>query len=220
MPNADIQELLQRLLDLHNRYARTPRAIVTGERLQAVLTSGGDVDVENISIREPLIEHVGHLPIIAAFLYPHLEHKQEVDLGRALIMVAIHDIGETATGDIMTYKKTDKDSEEENEIARRILPPELLPYFDEFELRESFDAKFAKSVDALAPFLHEVDMPNLTRKRFAVHNFNSAKIDAKKRPLFGWDRTLLAMFEAIMDIYRKIERNEPTGLTTLTDLDS
>ena len=140
------RKLIQDLLNLQNKYARTPRAIVTGERLQALLSRGNNIDVEDLSVREPLIEHVGRLPIIATYLYPHLEHKAEVNLGRTLTMISIHDIGETVTGDIMTYKKNDKDTEEENEIARKLISPELLPFFNEFELRESYDAKFAKSV--------------------------------------------------------------------------
>ena len=212
------RKLIQDLLNLQNKYARTPRAIVTGERLQALLSRGNNIDVEDLSVREPLIEHVGHLPIIAAYLYPHLEHKAEVNLGRTLTMISIHDIGETVTGDIMTYKKNDKDTEEENEIARKLISPELLPFFNEFELRESYDAKFAKSVDAFAPFLHESDKPNLTRKRFKVHDFGSVKIEAKKRPLFIWDKTLLDMFEVIMETFRKIEQGEPTGFDSVTDL--
>jgi len=39
--------------------------------------------------------HVGHLPVIASYLHQFCEHKDSIDLGRTLMMLAIHDIGET-----------------------------------------------------------------------------------------------------------------------------
>ena len=211
-------QLIQQLLDLQNKYARTPRAIVTGERLEYALSRGANINIEEAHIREKLLEHVGHLPVIAAFLHTHLEHREKVNLGRSLIMLAVHDIGETITGDVLTYHKSDKQSEEENAIAKTLLPKEFIPYFDEFELRETFDAKYAKSVDAIAPLLHELDMPNLTRNRFQTYGFNSTNIRTKKRKLFEWDNSLLQLFESMTDAYRKIERGEPTGFKTIIDL--
>lgn len=48
-------------------------------------------------VRETLSEYVGSLPIIATYIHPFLDHK--VDLGKVLIILAIHDIGELRTGD-------------------------------------------------------------------------------------------------------------------------
>lgn len=208
-------ELIQKLIDLQNGYAAVPRAIVTGERLRHALASMARIiDVEDEMLREPLIEHVGHLPIIASFLHPHIEHSKDVDLGRVLTMLSIHDIGETVLGDTLTYAKNKKQTEEENEVARKLLNRAHIPLFEEFELRESFDAKFAKSVDAMAPFLHEIDKPKLTRKRFVHWKFNSKHIEAKKRPLFEWDAVLKAMFREYLAAFHFIERGEPTGFVT------
>ena len=60
-------------------------------------------DFNDEMIRESLLEHVGCLPIIACFLHPYLDKK--VDLGRVLIMLTVHDIGEIETGDEMTFTK-------------------------------------------------------------------------------------------------------------------
>lgn len=212
------RQIIKGLLKLQNNYAFTYRTMITRERFSYAVQGSDGIDVEAKNFREPLIEHVGHLPIIASFLHPHLEHRKEVDLGRVLIMLSIHDIGETIVGDVMAYKKNVAHAEKEHEEALKLLTPDLIAYYEEFEAGESWDAKFAHSVDAAAPFLHEIIMPNLTRKRFAVHDFNSEKIEKKKRPMFVWDSVLADIFEIVLDTYHKIERNEPTGLDTNFDL--
>lgn len=156
--------------------------------------------------------------MLASFLHSHIEHRDEVNLGRVLIMLSIHDIGETVLGDILTYDKKSEDTEKENEVVKKLLPVELVPYFDEFEARETLDAKYAKSIDAVAPFLHEIDMPNLTRKRFAVYKFGSKNIETKKKIYFEWDSVLKDMFAVILDSYHKIDKGEPSGFKVITDL--
>jgi putative hydrolase of HD superfamily len=212
------RELIQSLIDLQNKYAKTYRAMVTCERLGHLLARAGEVDVLREEIREPLIEHVGHLPVIASFIHPHITHSADVNLGRALVMLSIHDIGETVTGDFLTYTKTVDHETEEAEVTRKLLPPTLRTYFDEFEEMESLDAKFAKSVDAVAPFLHEISAPNLTRTRFKKYGITSQIVETKKKALFEWDPVLREMFTEIIEIYRKIERREPTGLVGGVDL--
>ena len=211
--------LIQELLDLQNAYARVPRAIVTGERLQHELSKGAkEIDVKRQDLREPLLEHVGHLPVLASFLHSRIEHSREVNLGRVLVMLSIRDIGETVVGDVLAYDKKPGETEKENEVARKLLPTDLVVYFDEFEERETLDAKYAKSIDAIAPFLHEIGMPNLTRKRFAAYGFGSKNIEAKKRVLFEWDEVLKDMFAEILDAFHKIERGEQSGFKVVADL--
>ena len=213
-----IHHIVQQLLDLQNKYARTPRKNVTGERLSYALVSKKEIDLADPSICEPLIEHIGHLPIIATFLYPLLTHKSEVDIGKVLVMISIHDIAETETGDVLSYDKDDGHARNEDSIARKLISPDLISYYEEFEAQESFDAKFAKAVDALAPILHEIDMPKLTLKRFAFHNFNSAKVESKKRKYFEWDQFLEEVFATVMEAYAKLEKGEQNGFRVLTDL--
>ncbi len=209
------KELIQNLINLQNGYANVPRAIITSERLKyAHAMMAKKIDVEDTMLREPLLEHVGHLPIIASFLHPHIEHTKEVDLGRVLIMLSIHDIGETVLGDVISYSKNADQTEEENQIVQKLLPKQLLSYFEEFEERKSFDAKYAKSVDSMAPFLHEIEKPKLTLQRFAFWNLDSKKIETKKRELFEWDSVLKQMFEVYLDAFHAIERGEPTGFTS------
>ena len=81
------KQIIKELLDLQNNYSFTFRAMVTSERISHCLNNPGEINIKEKRVREPLIEHVGHLPIIASFLYSHLENKDKVNLGRTLIML-------------------------------------------------------------------------------------------------------------------------------------
>ncbi len=203
------QAIADKLISLQRAYAFTYRAMVTEERYTGLVESGilKDYAINMTALREPLIEHVGHLPIIASFLHSLIEHRNEVDLGRALIMLSIHDIGETVVGDQFAYTKTDAHAVSEEAAAKLLLSEELFAYYTEMEQRESLDAKFAKSIDAMAPFLHEMSRPELTSKRFAFYQFNTEKIRTKKRPYFEWDAVLLALFDEFMERFWQIEKD-------------
>jgi len=199
-----IPEIVENLIKLQQAYASTLRAMVTEERYNGLVESGliKDFTYDSEFIREPLIEHVGHLPVIASYLHPYIEHRDEVDLGRALIMLSVHDIGETEVGDILTFAKPNSHVDSEFEAAQKLLPDYLYKYFEEIEKRETIDSKFAKAVDSVAPILHEVVLPKVTLERFKHHNFNIEKIVAKKKEHFEWDSVLLEIFEYLIDKYR------------------
>ena len=205
-----IPKIVENLIKLQQAYAFTFRATVTEERYKGLVDSGliNDFTYDSEFIREPLIEHVGHLPIIASYLHPYIEHQNDVDLGRVLIMLSVHDIGETEVGDILTYTKPDSHVDLEFEAARKLLPDYLYKYFLEVEERETLDAKFAKAVDSVAPFLNEMVLPKVTLERFEHHNFNVEKIVAKKKEYFEWDSVLIDIFEYLMDKYRQMERDQ------------
>ncbi len=203
------ERLANQLLEHQSKYASVSRWIPTEERYKRLIQSGliTEWNYDNEAVREPLIEHVGHLPIIAVFLHQHIEHCEEVNLGRVLIMLAIHDIGETEVGDVLTYNKTSKVEESELAAAKRLLPPSLFGLFSEFEERETVDAKFAKAVDSIAPILREITLPpEVISGRFEYYNFNKDMIVNKKRPHFEWDKVLLEMFVDLMDKYPQIEK--------------
>jgi putative hydrolase of HD superfamily len=206
----NISQITQNLIKLQQAYSSTFRAMVTGERYKNLIESGliKDFSYDSEFIREPLIEHVGHLPIIASYLHSYIEHRDKVDLGRALIMLSVHDIGETEVGDVLTYSKPDISVELESEAARKLLPDYLYKYFEEIEKRETLDAKFAKAVDSIAPILHEMVLPKVTLERFKHHNFDVKKIIAKKKEHFEWDGVLLEIFEYLIGRYRQMEKHQ------------
>lgn len=163
-----------------------------------------DINYNNKLIREPLIEHVGHLPIIASFLYPYLENKNIINLGRVLIMLAIHDIGETVTDDIVSYLKNTQHEKNEEEAVKSLLNTEQLLFYQELKQGDTIDAKYANSIDKLAPLLVELESPELHIARHKYYGFTIQTIINKKRPIMERNTTLLSIFDyciATMKIY-------------------
>ncbi|MEK7658395.1 MAG: HD domain-containing protein [Patescibacteria group bacterium] len=208
MLKENISEIVEGLLKLQKKYSSTPRSIVTYDRNKNIIESGllKEYNYDSEIIREPLIEHVGHLPIIASYLHQFIEHKNKVDLGKSLIILSVHDIGETEVGDMITYSKTKSHEKAEEKAAFKILPDYLYKYFIEYDEAKTIDAKFAKSVDSLAPLLHELTLPKITAERFKYHNFSVDKIVVKKKVYFKWDNVLSKIFDYVTDELRKIEK--------------
>jgi hypothetical protein len=98
------KEILNNLMGLHQAYSETMRVPITAECLQYV--NRDNVDIEKDKVRELLMEHVRHLPMIAAFLYPRIDSTDNINLGRVLTMLSTHDVGETEVGDVFTFDKT------------------------------------------------------------------------------------------------------------------
>ena len=105
-------------------------------------------------------EHAWHMAIMA---YLFREYSNEpVDIARVMLMCLIHDIVEIDAGDTYAYdpdlKATQKEREEKaKERIFSILPEdqknELIALFDEFEARETADARFARAMDNFQPLL-------------------------------------------------------------------
>lgn len=183
---------------------------MTKERFKHFANADPDLalDLDNTPLNEPLIEHVGHLPITAAYFHQFLEHKDRVDLGRSLAMLAIHDIGETELGDVFTYTKTEADETAEIEAALKLLPEYQQKIFLEYEAQDTFAAKYAKAIDAMAGFLPTLDMPHIIIKRFHKRGARVDDVVNRKRSLMEWDTTLLNIFDISMEQAYRAERGE------------
>ncbi len=207
------KEILERLIELQERYSFEKRHLVTGDRYVQIIETGlvPEGDFGNPAVREPLLEHVGHLPVLAAFLHPYLEHSKEIDLGRVLIMLAIHDIGETEVGDVFTYDKTDSQEDVEFKAAMKLIEPEQQVVYQEYEERISLEAKYAKCIDALAPVVHSVRRPQIKIDNFRMKGRVVQDIIDKKTQYFEWDQLMKEIFELCMEHYLKIEQGE-TGI--------
>ena len=94
------------------------------------------------------------------------EHAPEpVDIARVITMLLLHDIVEIDAGDTFIYAASDpavaaQQEADELAAAHRIfslLPADqaarLRALWDEFEAKETSDAKFAKTIDRLQPIL-------------------------------------------------------------------
>ena len=171
--------------------------------------SSFEYDPHHDLVREGLVEHVGLLPILATTLYPYVA-SDEIDLGEALTILAIHDIGETVTGDTNTFIKTDSEADEEQEIAKKLLDPMYLDLYELGEDPSTPSSRFAKSMDKLvAEYLDYICPPEVTLKRYAVMldlNTPDEIIDKKlshKGKYFEWHPFLKEHFAHVLEVSHK-----------------
>jgi putative hydrolase of HD superfamily len=109
---------------------------------------------------ESSAEHSWHLALMAIVLAA--DHAPDVDLGRVVSMLVIHDLVEVEAGDVPIYDeqlRTDIVAEEQRAAAALFgrLPPEegsrLLALWQEFEAAGTDAARFARAIDRLQPLL-------------------------------------------------------------------
>jgi putative hydrolases of HD superfamily len=144
--------------------------VTDGDRLRAQVRFLLEIDrVKQVVRHNPLAdgsrrendaEHMWHLTVLALVLAEHAD--EPVDLLRVLTMVAIHDVVEIDAGDVLVYDEATRVSSAaaERAAADRIfglLPADQASAFravwDEFEARQSADARFAAAIDRLQPLL-------------------------------------------------------------------
>jgi putative hydrolase of HD superfamily len=111
---------------------------------------------------ETSAEHSWHVAMMAWLLAEHAA-PPGIDASRALRMLLIHDIVEIDAGDTLLYAEAEAhraQRERELQAAERLfglLPEaqgrELRALWDEFEARETPEAKFAAAIDRLQPLL-------------------------------------------------------------------
>jgi putative hydrolases of HD superfamily len=106
-------------------------------------------------------EHSWHLAMAAMILAE--QSDEMVDLPRVIMMLLIHDIVEIDAGDTFYYDDVGREdkAEREQRAADRIfglLPDdqtfELRALWEEFEARETAEARFANALDRLMPLIH------------------------------------------------------------------
>lgn len=110
------------------------------------------------SRREGDAEHAWHLAIMALLLGEYA--PEGIDLLRVVSMVLIHDLVEIDAGDTYVYDAAGVATQRERELAAADRIFALLPedqgkqmraLWDEFEARETPEAKFARSLDCIQP---------------------------------------------------------------------
>ncbi len=189
------KECLAKLLDLLARYSGVYRGPYLPSRVgQGVAEPGSNL------MRESLADHIGALPIVATFLYSYLGEK-ELDIGKVLLMLAIHDIGETVTGDILTVKrqKTENEVVTEREAALSQLAADYHAIYEEFERNKSREAKFAHSIDKISPNLYELMIDkDLARQRHTHFGFNIIEAVEKDRNLMEWNSFLVRLYNELI----------------------
>jgi putative hydrolases of HD superfamily len=141
-----------------NRFRRQIEFILEIDRLKEVYRQSYVLHVDR---HENSAEHSWHLAIAALLLAEYA--NQPIDTSRVIRMALVHDLVEIDAGDIFIYDTVGnlEKAAKEKKAADRIFG--LLPadqrdewraLWNEFEQRETAEAKFASALDRLLPVLH------------------------------------------------------------------
>ncbi len=149
---------MNRILIQDEQLARRIEFLIEIDRLKSVLRR---TYLPGTDRHENSAEHSWHLALAALVLAEYA--VEPVDLTRVLPMLLVHDIVEIDAGDTFFYDVVgtlDK-AEREQLAADRIfglLPPNqaagLRALWDEFEERQTKEARFAGAIDRFMPVLH------------------------------------------------------------------
>jgi putative hydrolase of HD superfamily len=142
----------------NERLAQQIRFIIEADKLKEIFRQ---TLVSQSRRRENDAEHSWHLTLLVIILAEH-SNVQPLDVLRVLKMLIIHDLVEIDAGDTFAYDTARMADQHEREAraADRIfglLPTDqscgLRLLWDEFEARETPEAKFAAAVDRFQPML-------------------------------------------------------------------
>ncbi len=157
----------------------------------------------NSDRRENDAEHSWHLAMMALVLSDYSD--AEIDLLKVIKMVLIHDIVEIDAGDTFLYdqNKNHDNTEAELKSAERIfgiLPEkqaaEFIEIWKEFEMGDSPEAKFARSLDKLEPLLQNTSNNGGTWQEFGV---KYQAVYDKKRAIKNGSKALWNFAENLID---------------------
>ena len=143
--------------------------------------------------KENSAEHSWHVAVMALLLKDHADG--EINVGRVVEMLLIHDIVEIDAGDTFCYDEKGKLSQHDRErkAAERIfglLPDDqgkrLFDLWLEYDAEETDDACFAVAVDRLMPLLHNLGTEGKSWKengvvKDQVLNHNSKIVKSSSR---------------------------------------
>ena len=157
----------------------------------------------NNTRRENSAEHSWHLSAMALVLAEHA--NVDIDQFRVLKMLLVHDIVEIDSGDTYIYDTAGNDTKavREQEAAQRIfglLPDdqklELTRLWQEFEARETPEAKFAAALDRLMPLLHNYHTEG---RSWREHGITKQQVLNLNRHIADGSQSLWEYAEALID---------------------
>jgi putative hydrolases of HD superfamily len=131
--------------------------LIEVDRLKTILRQSPLAAVDR---RENDAEHSWHLALMVMVLAEHADEK--IDVGHTIELVVVHDLVEIYAGDTPLYDVEMGADQAEREAAAAeklfaLLPGDqaarLRALWDEFEARQTPEARFAKAMDRLEPLL-------------------------------------------------------------------
>jgi putative hydrolase of HD superfamily len=194
MSKPDIQDRLPTRMTAQLDFLLAADALKLVER-NNVLHSGARL--------ENTAEHSWHLTLLALTFAEHA--PPEVDMSRVIQLLVVHDLVEIHAGDHWELSADAAEvAKKEAEAADALF--DLLPHpqatemrglWEEFEARNSPDAKFAKAIDALQPMLL-VWGPGGTGKTHTP--LNARQLRDLKRPSLAHYPALWELAQNILDV--------------------
>ncbi|TVT42418.1 HD domain-containing protein [Amycolatopsis rhizosphaerae] len=131
--------------------------LIEADRLKTVLRQSPLAAADR---RENDAEHSWHLALMVSVLAEYAD--EPIDVGHTVQLVVVHDLVEIYAGDTPVYDVQARKSQAQREQAAAerlfaLLPPDQAASYralwDEFEARVTPEARFAKAMDRLQPFL-------------------------------------------------------------------
>ena len=105
--------------------------------------------------KESVADHSWRIALMA-MLMTGIEEFRDLDMDRVIRMCLIHDLGESFTGDIPTFEKTEGDADVEDDLFRKWVESfpepqrtEWQGLLTEMEAQETKEAKLYKALDKL-----------------------------------------------------------------------
>jgi putative hydrolase of HD superfamily len=148
-------------------------------------------------------EHSWHLAVMAMLLAEHA--NTEVNLLQVLKMLLVHDVVEIDAGDTFCYDVAGNDTKAAREIlaARRLfglLPDdqrqEMHGLWEEFEARQTPEARFAAALDRLMPLLHNYHTQG---RSWREHGVTQMQVLERNAHMDEGSETLWAYIEAMIE---------------------
>jgi putative hydrolases of HD superfamily len=166
------------------------------DRLARQMAFVGEIDRLKLVLRQTYLndgsrhdnsaEHSWHLAMMAVTLAEYA--PAGIDVARVIRMALVHDIVEIDAGDVFIYDESrpEKKASEEQRAAERLfgmLPreqaAELRALWEEFEARQTPDARFAAALDRLEPMLHNYYTGGSSWKEHGVKASSVIRINSR-----------------------------------------
>lgn len=199
------KKILDDILEAQDEYSKIYRRAMSQPRYETALEQKvvKDGDYFNELVLESVLEHIGHLPMLATVIHPHLENRDKVDLAKSLLYLSLHEAPERITGDKFRLHKTEADEDEELEAAKKIFSGEYQHYlelYEDFHFARNINAQFALSVDKIAPFIYfEITSPEIRIKRWEQLGGTIENNRNKNEKYMKWDKTMEDFFDYVLE---------------------
>ena len=210
---SDGRERLLAMASAQSRLARQLEFVLEIDRLKSIIRQ---TLLNDGSRYENSAEHSWHLALMVLVLSEHA--NTPIDVARTMKMVLVHDIVEIDAGDTFCYDEAANVGKDEREqlAADRLfglLPEdqagELRVLWDEFESRETPEARFAAAVDRLQPMIHNYLTGGHSWRR---HGISRERVVERNHPIDDGASVLWQLAEQFLsDAYENGLLDRPDG---------